>query len=57
MRSLKESAGPSVRVETLTGPEWTEGGVTVTPVARSLRVGRAAQGDGERCVPGHPRCS
>ncbi len=39
MRSLKESAGPSVRIETVTGPEWTEGGVTVTPVARSLRVG------------------
>ena len=39
MSSLKENAGRLVRFETLSGPEWTQGGVTVTPVARSIRVG------------------
>jgi hypothetical protein len=38
MKSLKGSARPLVRFETLAGPEWTEGQVTVTPVARSLRL-------------------
>jgi hypothetical protein len=28
-----------VRLETIAGPEWTDGGTTVTPVARSLTVG------------------
>ena len=39
MKSLKENVGRLVRLETLSGPEWTQGGVTVTPVARSIRVG------------------
>ena len=39
MRSLKENFGRLVRFETLSGPEWIQGGVTVTPVARSIRVG------------------
>ena|SRR5665647_2761096 len=39
MKSLKEKVGRLVRFETLSGPEWVQGGVTVTPVARSVRVG------------------
>ncbi len=39
MKSLKENVGRLVRFETLSGPEWVQGGVTVTPVARSVRVG------------------
>jgi hypothetical protein len=39
MRSLKENAGRLVRFETLPGPQWIQGGLTVTPVARSIRVG------------------
>jgi len=48
MKSLKENVGRLVRLETLSGPEWTQGGVTVTPVARSIRVG------GQLGRPGHP---
>lgn len=39
MKSLKENVGRLLRFETLSGPEWVQGGVTVTPVARSVRVG------------------
>jgi hypothetical protein len=53
-----------VRIETVTGPEWTDGRTTVTPVARSLTIGAApagepAQGDAGRGVHARPfiRCS
>jgi hypothetical protein len=39
MKSLKENIGRLVRFQTLSGPESVQGGVTVTAVARSVRVG------------------
>lgn len=38
MSSFKKTAGRFVRLKTLAGPEWTEGDVTITPVAKIMAV-------------------
>jgi hypothetical protein len=47
MNTLFRNMKASVRVETVTGPERSHGPLTVTPVARSLTVGRTVPGRGE----------
>jgi hypothetical protein len=44
MRTCIQNLRASARLKTITGPASTEGKLTVTPLARSLTIGRAGQG-------------
>lgn len=56
MRSIRDRARGLVRFDTVTGQEWSDGRVRVTPIARTMTVGGGSEaperrrGGGQRAL-------